>query len=504
VQTVHLCRKPIGAASVAANVLKHGCGAVHIDAARIGLPPGEEVKTPQSDPANRGGVVGTDLGITHKDVESFQEAQAASADRTNRLGRWPANLVLEHLEGCHREGTARVPSTSITNLDGIVRRGGVHAPAKGHQTPGRVQPCFGYGDEDGMEEVAVWECDGNCPVADLDMQSGITRSAPRLGGEGEHLDPSREGWRFKRAEGGYMDAGGASRFYFQSEGKMSETDAVPADLVEYLTKMIDPVHIEDHRVLYAPDLGAIEWAEIDDSSLHGIIAVTPDGGDPSDHVEEMWRVLKPGAHILLIAPEDQPTGHTGACVLEDRGFEVRDAILWVREPGHLHYVPKPAQRERHAGCEHLKLRKREEVEDEPDLDLDLDGMDADMVDGAEEAVEEGATDPMWDERNLHKGNVHPTVKPKDLFVRLLADVPGGSTILDPFMGSGTTGLACLETGHDFIGIEMEEDYIEIADARVRHWDRAQAGWTGAEIESEAPKREGKEQEEVDLDDFLEF
>lgn len=310
---------------------------------------------------------------------------------------------------------------------------------------------------------------------------------------------------------------------------MNENVAVPADLVEYLTKMIDPTHVEDHRVLYAPDLSAVPWDDIEDTSLHGIIAVSPKGGDPSEFIEEIWRVLKPGAHVLLVAPEDQPTGHTGACVLEDRGFEVRDAILWVREPGHLHYVPKPSQRERHAGCENLKLKKRE-AEEEEALDEDLAGMedilmgveegdlDADVQDetpeetvaaeGDEEKdpeVEvETSTDPIWDERNMHKGNSHPTVKARDLMIRLLQDVPEGATVMDPFLGSGTTALACLATGHNFIGIEMDPDYIEIADTRVRFWDRLEAGWSGADIESEAPKREEKDEPEVDLDDFLEF
>lgn len=66
-----------------------------------------------------------------------------------------------------------------------------------------------------------------------------------------------------------------------------------------------------------------------------------------------------------------------------------------------------------------------------------------------------------------KGNVHPTVKSIALMswlVRLIT--PPGGTVLDPFMGSGTTGLACKEEGFDFIGIEQEEEYFEIARGRI--------------------------------------
>ena len=63
------------------------------------------------------------------------------------------------------------------------------------------------------------------------------------------------------------------------------------------------------------------------------------------------------------------------------------------------------------------------------------------------------------------------MKPIDLMVKLLADVPKDKgPIIDPFLGSGTTGIACLKTGHDFLGIEREEEYLGIADARVRHWE----------------------------------
>lgn len=69
-----------------------------------------------------------------------------------------------------------------------------------------------------------------------------------------------------------------------------------------------------------------------------------------------------------------------------------------------------------------------------------------------------------------RGNIHPTVKPIDL-MRYLARLitPPGGIVLDPFMGSGTTGCACALEGFDFIGIEREPDYFEIAQSRIKHW-----------------------------------
>lgn len=50
-------------------------------------------------------------------------------------------------------------------------------------------------------------------------------------------------------------------------------------------------------------------------------------------------------------------------------------------------------------------------------------------------------------------------------------VPVGATVLDPYMGSGTTGVACLQTGRRFIGIELDKGYCAIARKRLRAAER---------------------------------
>ena len=64
-------------------------------------------------------------------------------------------------------------------------------------------------------------------------------------------------------------------------------------------------------------------------------------------------------------------------------------------------------------------------------------------------------------------NNHVTVKPTDLMQYLCRLVtPPGGTVLDPFMGSGSTGKAAVLEGFDFLGIEREAEYLEIAKARI--------------------------------------
>lgn len=66
-----------------------------------------------------------------------------------------------------------------------------------------------------------------------------------------------------------------------------------------------------------------------------------------------------------------------------------------------------------------------------------------------------------------EGNIHPTVKPTDLMAYLCRMVtPPGGVVLDPFLGSGSTGKAAVREGFKFIGIEREPEYFAIAEARI--------------------------------------
>ena len=77
--------------------------------------------------------------------------------------------------------------------------------------------------------------------------------------------------------------------------------------------------------------------------------------------------------------------------------------------------------------------------------------------------------PKASKKDRNEGNIHPTVKPTDLMAYLVRLVtPKGGTVLDPFMGSGSTGKASVREGMDFIGIEREDEYMEIAKTRIEH------------------------------------
>ena len=251
------------------------------------------------------------------------------------------------------------------------------------------------------------------------------------------------------------------------------TTAVPPALIAYLQRMAT---VEGGSCLGLLELeGADLTGELDGHHHSGIVR-----GEPTpEQAKELLRTLRPGGHLFLVAPEHRPTGHVGACRLEDAGFEIRDGILWVREAGHIHYVPKASTAEREAGLGHL-----------PEKMFAPSGGAQNALAAAEEEglgdeAEYGGEGDLGFNRITKRRNTHPTPKPKALMARLLRTVPSDQgPVLDPFVGSGTTLIACLETGHDGIGIEREAEYLEIADARIRHWNTAVAAWDAATIESD--------------------
>jgi site-specific DNA-methyltransferase (adenine-specific) len=114
------------------------------------------------------------------------------------------------------------------------------------------------------------------------------------------------------------------------------------------------------------------------------------------------------------------------------------------------YCPKASKKDRNEGCD--------ELEEKP-LENHNKGMQNRIENGV---ITNSRTD-------TPRKNNHPTVKPTDLMAYLVRMVtPKGGTVLDPFMGSGSTGKASVREGFDFIGIEREDEYMEIAKTRIEH------------------------------------
>ena len=72
----------------------------------------------------------------------------------------------------------------------------------------------------------------------------------------------------------------------------------------------------------------------------------------------------------------------------------------------------------------------------------------------------------------HSGNNHPTVKPIALMEYLIKLItPPGGTVLDPFNGSGSTGCAAVGLGFEYIGLELDPNYVAISEKRIEAWTK---------------------------------
>jgi site-specific DNA-methyltransferase (adenine-specific) len=143
------------------------------------------------------------------------------------------------------------------------------------------------------------------------------------------------------------------------------------------------------------------------------------------------------------------SSRTPAPMRGDRGGASRFFPTFAYEAEDFLYCAKPSRSERDAGLEDLPAASGGEATEREDGSAGL------------KSPRAGAG------RNGGSRNIHPTVKPIRLMewlVRLVT--PRGGTVLDPFLGSGTTGMAAVRQGFDFIGIEREAEYVEIAKRRI--------------------------------------
>jgi DNA modification methylase len=179
-------------------------------------------------------------------------------------------------------------------------------------------------------------------------------------------------------------------------------------------------------------------------------------------------------------PGDKPTGYPNGpggkshhYSSDKRSADVRpdawESTALGRWPANVYACPKASRSEREQGCEGLvALDAFQATGREPGSA----GMNSPRA-----GIRAGAVGRRTAEEADSIRNVHPTVKPLRLMrwlSRLVGGKPG-SVILDPFLGSGTTGCAALVEGFDFIGIEREPDYLRIAEARIRHAARELGG-----------------------------
>ena len=224
--------------------------------------------------------------------------------------------------------------------------------------------------------------------------------------------------------------------------------------------------------------------EIPDGSVDMILADPPYGTtackwDSVIPLAPMWeqlkRVIKPNGAIVLMAAQPFTSalcasnfGGFKYCAVWDKKIPAgmsyarfrpmqqhEDIVVFAKNGEKLNYIPQVTQRDRPikkggnkfsevapiAACKDGAVFKKEYTTKQPTTIMQFD--------------------------KVRKGAVHPTQKPVALMEYLIKTYTlEGETILDFTMGSGTTGVACKNLNRNFIGIEKDEKYFEIAKARI--------------------------------------
>ena len=241
-------------------------------------------------------------------------------------------------------------------------------------------------------------------------------------------------------------------------------------------------------------------------SAGGFMGQEWDGGDIAFRAETWrlaWELLKPGSHLLAFSASRNY--HRMAVAIEDAGFEIRDQMMWLYGSGFpkSHNIGKnvdktlgnvgknewegwgtalkPAHEPIAVGRKPIsESTVAKNVLKHRTGAINIDASRIESVEGVEgrfpaNIMHDGLQQdwarffycPKVSKKERGENNKHPTVKPQELMKYLVRLVtPKGGTVLDPFMGSGSTGMAAKDLGFDFIGIEKSEDYFKICQERI--------------------------------------
>ena len=153
-------------------------------------------------------------------------------------------------------------------------------------------------------------------------------------------------------------------------------------------------------------------------------------------LSECFRVMKDGTHIYIMTNTLNLTNYLN--IINDVGFKLHNLLVWNKN----NTTPN---RWYMKNCEYVIFARK----------------------GFAKSINNPSSQTVHNFDNIIGNKQHPTEKPVDLmklYVENSSQV--GDTVLDPVMGSGSTGVACKELNRNFIGVELDKQYFDIAESRI--------------------------------------
>lgn len=162
---------------------------------------------------------------------------------------------------------------------------------------------------------------------------------------------------------------------------------------------------------------------------------------PRDYMKEIYRVLKDGTHFYCMT-NDKNMKSMLVCA-EEVGFKLHNILVWKKG------MHTPSQFYLKNVEYILFLRK-----------------------GPAKYINSMGSFTLIDIPGVFGDKIHPSEKPLDLISHMIRNSSNfGDTVLDCFMGSGTTAIACLETNRNYIGFEIDKNYYELLKNRIEEHGR---------------------------------
>ena len=460
-EPIVVARKPL-TGTVAANVLEHGTGALNIDACRVSMGTEYDPSKVQRQQHADGAVEGAfgAAALVGTEIPTY-----------NPQGRWPANLVLTHHADCIPSGT----STETVGGGAAGTSGFAAGYESGDGFVGRDVP------------TVVWDCHPECPVAVLDGQSGTSTGAV---GMRQHASGTNSVYgKFDRTDAstghaGTKDFGGASRYFTQTEwnpdldGPSFHYVAKPAKKERNLG--LNLCRCDKHKEWANEDQQAPPPADTDNSPQRA----TAESGTPTNDDTE-WNTSSSGSK-----PTDQSPKDTTFTISTTTNLTTESPTSPLSMPSPINDSTQGANYATdNGGNRATSVENSNPSPGTIGTSVAKGGPstgDADRATSAQSSKQSNSGVACSACGGVQTG--HPTVKPVALMRHLVRLVtPLGGTVLDPFTGSGTTGMAAMLEGCNFVGIEQSADYADnLARPRIEQARRMAEGPPPAPSPSQSP------------------
>ena len=416
-EPIIMAQKPIER-TYAENVIKWGCGGLNIDQCRI---KGESITTTNG---------------KQNEIYGDLSGNGGTSWSSNAKGRYPANLLLAHHPDCEyigertiKEGKAdgeRNTDESKTNVYGW-EKGGIHKSG------------IHYGEE----TIEQWACNPDCPIKQLDKQSGKRSKGhfPKtqntqsmfMASQGKQLAPDQ-----------YTDEGNTSRFFYCSKASKSERRLNNCKRITLLQVWNENNLIQEEQLAtLLADMGTLPPKVIEESGILNKNA-------------SAWNTLLFGRQFM----EKYQGAFNSTIGMETNSITTLEILNYFQLLFTNEYMADVNSLMGNGGSPVVNAGSCNQL-----IVTIKDQMKA-LALGVNNVVL-----PMQLKINVEDAySTHPTVKPLALnrYLATLIKPPTGGNLLIPYSGSGSEMIAALQSGWQHVtGIEREKEYIEIAIARLK-------------------------------------